>query len=152
MGAVQDIRGRAEEGLPSLPVLPAVSHDVGMAEVLAYLAAGGIAVWAVSHAISTRQVVAGFEPTSVDNHRVILQEWVIEAVAMWGLAALVIAVTLMGGDTSVVEGVYRVVAAILVAFAFVTAVTGARTSVIWFKICPVLLTATAALLVAASVV
>ena len=123
-----------------------------MANVLAYLASGVIAAWGVSHAIPTRQVVAGFEPTAVDNHRVILQEWVIEAVAMWGLAALVFAATLMGGDAGVVDGVYRVVAGILVAFAVVTALTGARTSVIWFKVCPVLLTGTAVLLVAASVV
>ena len=123
-----------------------------MAQVLAYLAAAVIAAWGVSHAIPTRQVVAGFEPTAVDNHRVILQEWIIEAVAMWGLAGLVFAVTLMGGDAGVADGVYRVVAAILVAFAVVTALTGARTSVIWFKICPVLLTGTAVVLVAASVV
>jgi hypothetical protein len=123
-----------------------------MAEVFAYVAVAVIAVWGVSHAIPTRQVVAGFEPTAADNHRVILQEWVIEAVAMWGLAALVFAVTLIGGDSNVVDAVYRVVAAILVAFATVTALTGARTSVIWFKICPVLLASTAALLVAASVV
>jgi hypothetical protein len=45
-----------------------------------------------------------------------------------------------------------VVAGILVAFAVVTALTGARTSVIWFKICPVLLIGTAAVLVAASLV
>jgi hypothetical protein len=123
-----------------------------MAEAVAYLAAAVIAVWGVSHAIPTRQVVAGFEPTAVDNHRVILQEWVIEAGAMWGLAGLVFAVTLMGGDASVVDGVYRVVAGILVAFAIVTALTGARRSVIWFKICPVLLTGTATLLVTASLV
>lgn len=123
-----------------------------MTEALAYLAAGVIAGWGVSHAIPTRKVVAGFEPTTLDNHRVILQEWIIEAVAMLGLAGLVVAVTIMGGETSVVDGVYRVVAAILVAFGAVTAVTGARTSVVWFKICPVLLTATAVLLVAASLV
>jgi hypothetical protein len=128
------------------------SHDEAMAQVLAYLAAAVIAVWGVSHAMPTRQVVAGFEPTAVDNHRVILQEWIIEAVAMWGLAGLVFAVTLIGGDASVVDGVYRVVAGILVAFAVVTALTGARTSVIWFKICPVLLIGTAAVLVAASLV
>jgi hypothetical protein len=47
--------------------------------------------------------------------------------------------------------VYRVVAVILVAFAVVTGVTGARTSVIWFKICPVVLGVTAVLLVTANV-
>jgi hypothetical protein len=123
-----------------------------MGELAAYVAAAVIAVWGVSHAMPTRRVVAGFEPTAADNHRVILQEWIIEAVAMWGLAALVFAVTIIGGDSDVVDAVYRVVAGILVAFATVTALTGARTSVIWFKICPVLLVSTAALLVAASVV
>jgi hypothetical protein len=96
--------------------------------------------------------MAGFEPTAADNHRVILQEWVIEAVAMWGLASLVFAVTLVGGDAGVVAAVYRVVAGIVVAFGAVTAFTGARTSVVWFKICPLLLTGTATLLVAASLV
>jgi hypothetical protein len=45
-----------------------------------------------------------------------------------------------------------VAAGILVAFAVVSASTGARTSVIWLESFPVLLTSTAALLVAASVV
>lgn len=143
---------RGEGDLGPYRVVLVRSHDEAMAQVLAYLAAAVIAVWGVSHAMPTRQVVAGFEPTAVDNHRVILQEWIIEAVAMWGLAGLVFAVTLIGGDASVVDGVYRVVAGILVAFAVVTALTGARTSVIWFKICPVLLIGTAAVLVAASLV
>lgn len=139
-------------GLRSLAATGDRSHDGVMADGLAYLAAVVIAAWGVSHAVPTRQVVAAFEPTAVDNHRVILQEWIIEAVAMVGLAGVVFAATLIGGDTAVVDGVYRVVAGILVAFGAVTALTGARTSVIWFKICPVLLGSTAALLVAASVV
>ena len=46
--------------------------------------------------------------------------------------------------------VYRAVAALLIALATLTALTGARTAVIWFKICPVLLTAAATLLAIAS--
>jgi hypothetical protein len=51
---------------------------------------------------------------------VILQEWVIEAVAMRGLAGLVVTVTVLGGDASVVHGVNLVVAGLLPAFAIVT--------------------------------
>jgi hypothetical protein len=123
-----------------------------MTDALAYLAGAVVALWGVAHVVPTRAVVAGFEPTTVDNHRVILQEWVVEAVAMWGLAGLVIAVTAVGGDPTLVDTVYLVVAGVLVAIAAVTAVTGARTRVVWFKVCPVLLTGTAALLVVASVV
>jgi len=46
--------------------------------------------------------------------------------------------------------VYRAASALLVALATLTALTGARTRVIWFKICPALLTAAAILLLAAS--
>jgi hypothetical protein len=71
-----------------------------MAEVLAFLAAGLVALWGVSHAIPTRQVVAGLEPTTKDNRLVFLQEWLAEAITMWGIAALIIAATIVGGEDS----------------------------------------------------
>jgi len=46
--------------------------------------------------------------------------------------------------------VYGTAAALLIALAALTTLTGARTPVIWFKICPVLLSIAAALLLAAS--
>ncbi|MGZ4392668.1 MAG: hypothetical protein ACXVRK_11210, partial [Gaiellaceae bacterium] len=50
-----------------------------------------------------------------------------------------------GGPTA--HLVYRVLAAALVALAALTTATGARTPLIWFKICPFVLTTAAALLV-----
>ena len=117
------------------------------------VAAGVVALWGVAHVIPTRNVLAGFAPISVDNRRVVLQEWLVEAVTMWGIATLVIVSTVVGGAASeVTSWVYRVAAALLVALAVVTALTGARTKVIWFKICPVLLTSSAVLLLVASLV
>lgn len=122
-----------------------------MNEALAYLAAGLVALWGVSHAIPTRQVVAGFEPITRDNRLVITQEWLAEAFTMWGLAAAIVVTTAVGGaDSSTTVWLYRVVAGLLVAIAALTALTGARTPVVWFKVCPVLLSSSAALLVAAS--
>jgi hypothetical protein len=110
-------------------------------------------VLGVAHVIPTRNVLAGFAPITVDNGRVVQQEWPIEAVTMWGIAALVIVTTVVGGAASeVTSWVYRVAAALLVALAVVTALTGARTQIIWFKICPVLLTSSAVLLLVASLV
>jgi hypothetical protein len=124
-----------------------------MREVLAYVAAGLVALWGVAHAVPTRRVVAGFDPITVDNQRVLLQEWLAEAFTMWGLAAVVIAATMVGGvESAVTVAVYRVVAGLLVALAMLTGLTGARTPVVWFKVCPVLLTASAGLLLAASIV
>ena len=56
----------------------------------------------------------------------------------------------IGAAGAVRAWVYRVAAGLLVALGTLTALTGARTPVVWFKICPVLLTGSAVLLVAGS--
>ena len=122
----------------------------GMEEVLAYLAAGLVGLWGISHAIPTRAVVAGFGEITEDNRRVLTQEWLAEAVAMWSFAMLVIVVTVVGGGTSAADWTYRVIAGALLVLGALTTLTGARTPVVWFKICPVLLTGSAGLLLAAS--
>jgi len=125
--------------------------DRTVPSVLAYVAAGLVGLWGVAHVVPTRQVLAGFEPVSVDNRRVILQEWLAEAFTMWGLAVVVIVATAVGGaDVGVSVWVYRAVAGLLVALAVLTGLTGARTPVVWFKVCPVLLAGSAVLLLAAS--
>ena len=118
---------------------------------MAYVAAAVVAAWGVAHAIPTRRVLSSFEPITADNRRVILQEWLAEALTMWGIAAIVIAATAAGGAAADTRAwVYRAAAALLVALGTLTALTGARTPVVWFKICPVLLAGAAVLLLAAS--
>ncbi|MGO9217348.1 MAG: hypothetical protein ACLP5E_06175 [Streptosporangiaceae bacterium] len=121
-----------------------------MAAILAYVAGAVVAAWGVAHAIPTRQVLAGFEPVTADNRWIVLQEWLAEALTMWGIAAVVITVTTVGTDSDARAWVYRIAAGLLVALGALTALTGARTAVIWFKICPVLLTGSAILLLVAS--
>jgi hypothetical protein len=123
-----------------------------MSAVLAYISAGLVAAWGVAHAVPTRQVLASFEPVTTDNRRIIRQEWLAEAFTMWGTAVVVIAATAAGGGTApdIRSWVYRAACGLLVALAILTALTGARTAVLWFKICPALLTIAAALLLAAS--
>jgi len=121
-----------------------------MSEVLAYIAAGVVALWGLAHVLPTARVVRGYHDTSRDNRLVITQEWIAEAMTMWFVAAVVAIATVVGGSKSLTDWVYRASAIMLFAVAALTGFTGARTPVIFFKICPVLLTATAALLLAAS--
>ena len=120
-------------------------------QVLAYIAAALIAVWGIAHAVPTKRVVASFAPITTDNRRVLTQEWLAESLTMWGMAALVVAVTATAADIQVTVIVYRVVAGLLVALAVLTALTGARTPIVWFKVCPALLATSAALLLVASI-
>jgi hypothetical protein len=123
-----------------------------MSDLLAYLAAALVAMWGVAHVVPTARVLAGFEPITPDNRRVVLQEWLVEAFAMWGIAAFVVVAALAeGAGTEVADWIYRVAAVLLVAIAALTGLTGARTPVVWFKVCVVLLGCSAALLLIASV-
>ena len=119
--------------------------------MLAYVSAALVAGWGVAHAIPTRQVLASFEPISTDNRRIILQEWLAEAFTMWGIAAVVIAATAATGAAPDIRAwVYRAASILLISLGTLTALTGARTPVIWFKVCPVLLAVAALVLFLAS--
>lgn len=122
------------------------------ATFLAYLGAILIGAWGIAHVIPTRAVVSGFGPISTDNRLVITQEWLAEALTMWFIASVVVIAAALGGSTEIAHWLYRVAAVTLVAIGTLTALTGARTPVVWFKICPVLLTTSAGLLLLASVI
>jgi hypothetical protein len=77
---------------------------------VAYVAAGIVALRAALTRFPPGEWSAGAS-RSQSKHRVILREWLAEAVAMWGLAAFVIAVTTVVGNPSVVATMSRVVAA-----------------------------------------
>ena len=125
-----------------------------MPDALAYLAAGIVFLWGVSHIIPTRQVVAGFGNISEDNRHIITMEWVAEGLSFIFVAALVVAVTWSGKTPKAAEDlVYWVSTGFLITIGVWTAMTGARTSgggAIWFKMCPVVMSVASGLLLAAS--
>lgn len=121
-----------------------------MRAFLAYATAVLLSLWGISHVLPTRRVTAGFGPISKDNRLVLVQEWLLEAVTMWTLAALVTVATAIRGDSDVTSWLYRATAVALLVIGAVTGATGARTPVIWFKVCVGLMTVSAGLLVGAS--
>ena len=122
-----------------------------MVDTFALVAAGIVFLWGVSHIIPTRQVVAGFGDISPDNRRIITMEWVAEGLSFIFVAALIVAVTWSASAPEAAEDlVYRVTSGFLIAIGIWTAMTGARTGVIWFKACPVVMSISSGLLIAAS--
>ena len=122
-----------------------------MTDTLAYVAAGIVFLWGVSHIVPTTQVVAGFGEIGRENRLVITMEWVAEGLSFTFVAALIVAVTWSGRTPEAAEDlVYRVTVGFLLTIGVWTAMTGARTKVIWFKMCPVVMSVTSGLLIAAS--
>ena len=123
------------------------------AQVLVYTGSALLALWGAAHLIPTRAVVRGFGEISRDNALVLTMEWVAEGLTHLFVALLVVLVTAFAGvDASGSLVVYRAAAGFLVAIAILTAATGARTPVVWYRVCPFLLTGVALLYVAGSVV
>ena len=120
-----------------------------MSVLLAYTAAALTGLWGIAHLIPTHNVVVGFGKLSKDNQLVLAQEWIAEGITLIFLGILTGLVTALGRVTNpVVAAVYGLAAAMLLVMAALTALTGARGSVVFFKICPLVKTAAAVLLLA----
>jgi hypothetical protein len=89
--------------------------------ILASLAVAIAIVWGIAHLVPTQRVVAGFGGLRKDSRLVITQEWVAEGITLTFPGVLVGLITTMGQPSDSV----------------LTAVTGARGSVVFFKICPI---------------
>jgi hypothetical protein len=126
---------------------------VSTAALPAYVASATLITWGTAHLAPTRAVVASFGAISVDNRRILVMEWMAEGITHIAIGVLVILATAIEGvGDATTKLIYIVSAAVLLTLAGLTAATGSRTQVIWFRVCPFVLTAAGALLVAASLV
>jgi hypothetical protein len=104
--------------------------------VLLFLASAAVAVWGIMHLVKTRPVVAGFEPLTEDNRHVLRMEWIVEGVALVFVAALVAVVTVVNGPRAPGSGlVYGMSSGFLLAMALVSLFTGAKASLLPYKLC-----------------
>lgn len=106
-----------------------------MADLLAYVAGAALVAWGISHLAPTASVADSFGPISEDNRRILVMEWVAEGVTHVSLGILAVLTAALLHGTAV-DVVYGATAAALVVLAGLTTLTGARTPVVWFKICP----------------
>ena len=120
-------------------------------EILLYAGSGVVFAWGVAHLIPTKPIVAGFGPISEDNRKIIAMESIAEGLTLCFLGVLVGLMTSLAGYES--EGasvVYIACAVMLLVMAILTAFTGARTSILPYKVCPFVKTAAAVLFLTGS--
>ncbi|MGZ4383185.1 MAG: hypothetical protein ACXVY3_01175 [Gaiellaceae bacterium] len=126
---------------------------MAVGDLLAILGAGVITVWGLAHIAPTRAVVAGFEPLSTDNRRILTMEWVAEGVTLCFVGVLSAIVTLsLGADDHAAALVNLSLAGLLVVMAALTQSTGGRTSIVPMKLCPLVKLSVATLLVVGTLV
>lgn len=123
-----------------------------MQVIFLYLGAALTAVWGISHLIPTKNVVAGFGDISDDNRQIITMEWIVEGVSLIFIGALVAVVTFIDPRGTVSMAVYIVSTIGLLALALVSLFTGFKINFLPFKLCPFILTVSAALVIAGAFV
>lgn len=119
--------------------------------LLLYIGSGMVIIWGIAHIVPTRSVVNGFGQITADNKKIITMEWIAEGLAMCFIGVLTLLVTLTGSQNPVTSTVYLASAAMLIIMAGLTASTGARTSIVPIKICPVVKTVVAVLFILGAV-
>lgn len=111
-----------------------------MKTALLYAGAAIVIAWGIAHiGIPTRSIVNGFGPISADNRRILLMEWLMEGVLLIFIGVLVVLVTSLTSESersSII--VYRVCASVLVIMAGISLSTGARTTILPMKLCPLI--------------
>ena len=119
-----------------------------MQDTLMLIGSVGIIAWGVGHLYPTANVVKGFEPMSRDNRLTITMEWMTEGFVLVFIGGLGIFAVARDWPLDVPVAL----AAMLLAFAALMALTRARTSVLPIKPCPIVKSAVAATFIVATLI
>ena len=118
--------------------------------IFIYISSIIIIIWGIAHIIPTKNVVSGYGEISRDNKLIFMMEWIAEGTTLIFIGILTLLINILNGYQNPVSlNVFRISAVMLIIMAMLTAFTGARTKVIFFKICPAVKTIGAVLLLLA---
>lgn len=123
-----------------------------MNEILVYIGSIVIILWGIAHVIPTKAIVNGFGAISEDNRKILTMELIAEGLTLIFLGVLPLLVTISVGIHDRTAGIVHLAcAAMLLVMAILTGMTGARTSIIWYKLCPAIKTIVAALFILSTI-
>jgi len=111
-----------------------------------YLGAALTALWGIAHLLPTGSVVKGFGAISTDNQRIITMEWIVEGVCLIFIGVLVASVTFIDPMSAASKVVFLLAAIGLLVLAAVSLFTGFKVNFLPFKLCPIIFTASALLI------
>ncbi|MDH3246358.1 MAG: hypothetical protein OEM26_17165 [Saprospiraceae bacterium] len=104
-------------------------------------------LWGVTHLFPTANVVRDFGNISQDNKRIITMEWINEGATLIFLGTLVISLVVIDATGPTAVLVYWMVAGMLVVLAIISLFTGFRVKFLPFRLCPIIFSGSAILIV-----
>jgi len=117
-------------------------------EILIYIGAIMVIFWGIAHLISTMGAIKNFGEISRDNRLIITMEWIMEGLTMIFIGLLLTIITLLGGTSNLISiYVYWISIVMLFIMAIVSLLTGARVNFIPYRLCPIIFSVTAILII-----
>lgn len=115
--------------------------------LLIIIGAISVIIWGTAHLFPTKSVVNGFGEISEDNKRIIRMEWINEGFTLIFIGILILIVTFFGDKNSSTQNlVYLSSAIMLFAMAILSLFTGFKIQFIPFRLCPVIFSVSAILI------
>jgi uncharacterized membrane protein YwaF len=117
-----------------------------MKKTLLYVAGTLILLWGVSHLFPTANVVRDFGNISFNNKMIIKMEWITEGMVLIFLGLLTVIVTKIETQSKLSGIVLLSIAAMLLSMAVLSLFTGFRVDFLPFKLCPLIFSVSAILI------
>jgi len=117
-----------------------------MKKILLYVAGTLILLWGISHLFPTANVVRDFGNISFDNKMIIKMEWITEGMTLIFLGLLTVIVTKIETESKLSRIVLLSIAFMLFSMAVLSLFTGFRVDFLPFKLCPLIFSASAILI------
>lgn len=115
-------------------------------EIFLHLGGAITLIWGIAHLFPTKSVVKNFGEISPDNKHIITMEWIVEGIALIHIGILIIGVTIIDKSSTISMYVYFCSVALLIILSLVSLFTGFRVNFLPFKLCPILFSLSATLI------
>jgi hypothetical protein len=122
-----------------------------MKKALLYIAGAITMIWGIAHLFGTSGVLKGFGDTSPDNKLIISMEWIVEGLTLIFLGLLTIIVTRTDTASKLSRNVLVAISAMLISMAVLSLFTGFGVNFLPFKLCPVIFSLSALLIMIAMI-
>ena len=115
-------------------------------QILLYVGATLTAIWGVAHLFPTKSVVDDFGDITADNRRIITMEWINEGVFLIFIGLLCAGLTFLDHTTIISNFVFILSSVFLFILAIISLFTGFRINFLPFKLCPIIFSLSAILI------
>jgi hypothetical protein len=114
--------------------------------ILLYIGSALLVLWGIGHLIPTRNVVKDFGDISTNNKNILIMEWINEGVTLIFLGILTALVTYIDSTSLLAWYTYLSVIIFLVVLSLISLFSGFKVDFLPYKLCPVIFTASAVLI------